>query len=290
MGFFSKAPSKPSQPKLTAQEQSAQDELARLKLAEETKRIALETTTERKTKAKTLIQNTAGVGTRKDGVVESHDTFNRKGTTPSTLKQGDVVGDVHAKKNEYAGNLQKFSEKGKSSAHSTAGALRHDLKEKFESSPSKDVPALFKAKKLSSDSQSTENSAPSYASEFSEIEEQVITMVGEEKHITTTGLDLQGRRVTKTKIVLPKQQAATVSQNQQKPSASSGPSVPAGESGGYVSIVDLRQNRAQGIDKHNKEKYLSPEEFQKAFKMTKDEFEKLPKWKRDKLKRELYLF
>jgi hypothetical protein len=42
-------------------------------------------------------------------------------------------------------------------------------------------------------------------------------MVGEEMHVTTTGLDEhQGRRVTKTKSILPKQTAATVSQQEQR--------------------------------------------------------------------------
>jgi hypothetical protein len=57
----------------------------------------------------------------------------------------------------------------------------------------------------------------------------------------------------------------------------------------YHSLVDLRQRRVEGIDMKNREQYLSPEEFQKTFKMTKGEFAVCPKWKRDKLKGGLHL-
>jgi hypothetical protein len=40
----------------------------------------------------------------------------------------------------------------------------------------------------------------------------------------------------------------------------------------YHSLVDLRQRRVQGIDMKNREQYLSPDEFQNAFDMTKEEF------------------
>ena len=297
MGFFSKKPAPPSAPKaLTPEEQKREDELARQRLAEATQQIALETTTSRTTKAQNLIQHTAGVGSRKGNVSDAYETFHKKGTDPSTLKEEEQVGNVSSMKKDYAENLQRYAEKGKPETPGTAGSLNKDLKATYEHSPTKEVPALFKAKKLSPSDKPAgvaSSASPSYASDFSKVEKQEIKMVGEEKHITTTGLDLEGRRVTKKKIVLPKQQAATVSQNQQKSAASCGtrgPSVPAGWDGKFISLVDLRQQRVQGIDKHNKEQYLSPEEFQKAFKMTKEEFAKLPKWKRDKLKRDLYLF
>ena len=58
----------------------------------------------------------------------------------------------------------------------------------------------------------------------------------------------------------------------------------------YYSLEDIRQRRVEGIDKNRREQYLSPTDFEKAFGMTKEEFAKLAKWKRDNLKRNLYLF
>ena len=59
----------------------------------------------------------------------------------------------------------------------------------------------------------------------------------------------------------------------------------------FYSLVDLRQRRVpKDIDWKNREQYLSPSDFQDAFHMTKEEFAKQPKWKRDKLKQGLYLF
>jgi hypothetical protein len=60
--------------------------------------------------------------------------------------------------------------------------------------------------------------------------------------------------------------------------------------GKYYSLVDLRQRRVEGIDKHNREQYLSPKDFEAAFGMSKEEFARCPKWKRDKLKGGLSLF
>ncbi|XP_078178106.1 villin-1-like isoform X2 [Carex rostrata] len=45
-----------------------------------------------------------------------------------------------------------------------------------------------------------------------------------------------------------------------------------------------------GIDVTRREDYLSPEEFQEKFGMTKDQFDKLPKWRQNKLKSDLDLF
>ena len=58
----------------------------------------------------------------------------------------------------------------------------------------------------------------------------------------------------------------------------------------YHSLVDLRQRRVQGIDMKHREQYLSPDEFQNAFQMTKEEFAVCPKWKRDKLKSGLHMY
>jgi hypothetical protein len=58
----------------------------------------------------------------------------------------------------------------------------------------------------------------------------------------------------------------------------------------YFSLEDLQEGKADGINMACREMYLSPTDFQKLFKMTKDEFSNLPKWKRDKAKRALKLF
>lgn len=271
-----------------------EDELARQRLVEETKRIALETTQRRQLRAKKLIQGTGGVGQRKDGVSGAFEAFKKKGT--DTKVNVDVVqeGDLTSKKQAYASNLQKFSEKGKPTGSPGTGALRQDLKQKFEK-PSKEVPALFQSKpKKIEGTAHTETTLP-HASAFSVIEKQETRMVGTDKHVTTTGLDHQGRRLTKTTITQSKQVGVTVSQ-QQKQKEENGPAptrtaaADSNEPKEFFSLVDLRQRRVQGIDKHNREKYLSPDDFLKAFKMTKEEFYVLPKWKRDKLKRDLYLF
>uniref|UniRef100_A0A8C5Q7E6 Dematin actin binding protein n=1 Tax=Leptobrachium leishanense TaxID=445787 RepID=A0A8C5Q7E6_9ANUR len=51
-----------------------------------------------------------------------------------------------------------------------------------------------------------------------------------------------------------------------------------------------RQKLPPGVDKTQLERYLSPEEFQRLFSMTVDEFMKLPLWRRNELKRKLLLF
>jgi hypothetical protein len=69
------------------------------------------------------------------------------------------------------------------------------LKEPFKTTTLDDILALFQAKSLSTTNSSTVNttssSSLSYASDFSVVESQVTTMVGEETHVTTTGLDQQ---------------------------------------------------------------------------------------------------
>ncbi|KAG9488558.1 hypothetical protein GDO78_004875 [Eleutherodactylus coqui] len=51
-----------------------------------------------------------------------------------------------------------------------------------------------------------------------------------------------------------------------------------------------RQKLPPGVDKTQLEKYLSPEDFQRLFCMTLDEFVKMPLWRRNELKRKLLLF
>jgi len=58
----------------------------------------------------------------------------------------------------------------------------------------------------------------------------------------------------------------------------------------FHSLSDLQRGNIEGIDITCREQYLSPLDFQEHFQMTKSEFSKLPKWKRDKMKRTLKLF
>jgi hypothetical protein len=60
--------------------------------------------------------------------------------------------------------------------------------------------------------------------------------------------------------------------------------------GQYYPLVDLQQGKVSGIDIACREQYLSPVEFMQYFKMSKENFAMLPKWKRDKTKRSLKLF
>lgn len=58
----------------------------------------------------------------------------------------------------------------------------------------------------------------------------------------------------------------------------------------YYPLADLQAKKVPGIDNSRREQYLSPGDFMTNFKMTKEEFQKLPKWKRDKQKQSLRLF
>lgn len=58
----------------------------------------------------------------------------------------------------------------------------------------------------------------------------------------------------------------------------------------FYPLTDLQQKKVQGIDDSRREQYLSPDDFVASFKMSKEEFTKLPKWKRDQAKRNLNLF
>jgi hypothetical protein len=53
--------------------------------------------------------------------------------------------------------------------------------------------------------------------------------------------------------------------------------------------VLLSDNLPEGVDRQHLETYLSDEEFEKVFKMKRDEFNKLPEWRRLVLKENVYL-
>ncbi|CAJ1966681.1 unnamed protein product [Cylindrotheca closterium] len=58
----------------------------------------------------------------------------------------------------------------------------------------------------------------------------------------------------------------------------------------YYSLAQLQAKSVDGIDGAHREKYLSPKEFEANFKMTKEEFHKLPRWKQSEAKKALNLF
>jgi hypothetical protein len=286
--------------------QEIEDELARQRLEEEMKKIQLETEEKRKAKMRALIGEDADdVGARKKHVDESVQKWAEKGThhnERSSVQAVEHKGDtIKAAKEAYADNLKANTTKGKNLHNVDEGEetqphhLSQDATKKFER-PSSDVPTLFGSKSTATSSQAQEveeepqqPQEASYKSDFASIDSEEVTMVGLEKHIKITGTDLHGRKMTKTKIILPKVEGKTVQQGA-KPANPENQLEPKDWDGTYHSLEDIQQRRAEGIDKHNREQYLSPEDFEAIFKMTKEAFAKSPKWKRDKVKKDLYLF
>ena len=58
----------------------------------------------------------------------------------------------------------------------------------------------------------------------------------------------------------------------------------------YYSIEELKSGNAAGVDNLRKESYLSPDEFEDVFGMSKEEFVSLPKWKQSNEKKRVGLF
>lgn len=65
---------------------------------------------------------------------------------------------------------------------------------------------------------------------------------------------------------------------------------PSVEVNNYYSLAHLQAKSVDGIDGAHREMYLSPKEFEANFKMTKEEFHKLPRWKQSEAKKALNLF
>jgi len=55
-------------------------------------------------------------------------------------------------------------------------------------------------------------------------------------------------------------------------------------------LQDKTVCEAKGVKADEREQHLSDAEFQTLFRTSKEEFAKLPKWKRDKLKKDHSLF
>ncbi|KAG2683507.1 hypothetical protein I3760_10G033100 [Carya illinoinensis] len=91
-------------------------------------------------------------------------------------------------------------------------------------------------------------------------------------------------------------EAAAVSQNNGEDSEPKQETVPedngseSGQTFTYDQLKAKSDNPATGIDLKRREAYLSDEEFQTIFGMTKGAFSKLPKWKRDMQKKKVDLF
>lgn len=79
--------------------------------------------------------------------------------------------------------------------------------------------------------------------------------------------------------------------------ASTAPSAPiaklrrvADEPSTFYSVDQLRTKSVAGLDYKNREKYISPEDFEGLFQMSREEFSDLPQWKKTQLKRKQGLF
>ncbi len=291
------------------------DEMVRRRMLEEQK-IMESTRRNRKLRMKKLIGDEAeGVGDRKDHIDDAKKLWSAKGTTEED-KQTQLenygtktigVSALQKAKLQYQQNLEAFKEKGKSEDHREAEGEGipdlGNLKIKYDKPESK-LPSFLAQKQEDQqpfESQTEKDAkagmAVGFGDDFETIESEAITMVGMEKHVTVTGISKAGRRVTRTKIILPTMVGETQHQSQggKTPvSEPNNPLLPESFDGNYYSLEALQhrsiQNHDQVIDKNNREQYLSPEEFEQVFGTTKDEFAKLPKWKRVNKKRAVHLY
>lgn len=293
------------------------DELIRRRMEEE-KKIMESTKQRRKLKMRQLIgETTEGVGDRKDHIDDAKRVWSTKGTTEEDKqKSRDHYGTstigvsaLQRAKQQYQENLKVFSQKGKSVDHREAGEediipALDDLKLKYEK-PKQKLPSFLAQKQQHQEEEEPRvksgakeaGAAVGFGDEFETIEKEEIVMVGLEKHVTISGISKAGRRVTRTKIILPKVVGETQHQGQETAKFEGEPKntlLPSNFNGTYYSLEAIQQRSIQNydsvIDKNNREQYLSPEEFKKVFGMSKDDFAKLPKWKRVNKKREHRLY
>jgi len=59
-----------------------------------------------------------------------------------------------------------------------------------------------------------------------------------------------------------------------------------GSGGAHFKTIEELRKRPADLDQSNLENYLSDADFKKIFKMTKQEWEKAPKWKKESLKKQ----
>lgn len=290
------------------------DEMVRRRMLEEQK-IMESTRRNRKLRMRKLIGDEAdGVGDRKDHIDDAKKQWSVKGTTEED-KQTQLenygtktigVSALQKAKLQYQQNLEAFKEKGKSADHREAKEEEvpdlSDLKLNYDK-PESQLPSFLAHKQEVQQSEpqiekdTKAGMAVGFGDDFETIESQEVTMVGMEKHVTITGISKAGRRVTRTKIILPKMVGETQNQSQggkKNASEPNNPLLPERFDGNYYTLEALQhrniQNYDQVVDKNNREQYLNPEEFEAVFGMTKEEFAKLPKWKRVNKKRAVHLY
>ena len=56
------------------------------------------------------------------------------------------------------------------------------------------------------------------------------------------------------------------------------------------SLAELQAGCPDGVEASSKEKSLNDADFEATFKMSREEFDALPKWKRDKAKKDAKIF
>ncbi|CAJ1960370.1 unnamed protein product [Cylindrotheca closterium] len=278
------------------------DELAKKRIEEEMKKIQLETEEKRKAKMKALIGDDAvPVEARKKGVDESVQKWSEKGThqvEEPDIKAGGHAGEtLKSMKDAFEKHVQEDATKGKSATTAEGEGeapldpeKAEEIRKRF-AKPKSDVPEGGEEPEGGGGGEDDEDAEinpeeAAFREGFSSIESEETTMVGLEKHVRITGTDLEGRKFTKTKIFLPKVEGKTVLQGKQPAKEGEPPNW----DGHFHALEDIQQLRVEGMDKQHREMYLSPEDFEKYFKMTKGAFAKLPKWKKSKLKKDLLLF
>lgn len=146
------------------------DELAKLRIEEESKKIISQTSRSRKLKQRQLIGEQAEeIVQRKDHVEDAKKEWNVKGTEGQAHGADQIEQNIASTaKSHYEENIKKFSEKGK---HETleAGALPVDLKGRFDKKNM--APSLFSSKtssKQPKDSKAENNTL--YSDGFTKIE------------------------------------------------------------------------------------------------------------------------
>ena len=60
--------------------------------------------------------------------------------------------------------------------------------------------------------------------------------------------------------------------------------------GSMYSLAELQAGCPAGVEAANKEKSLNDEDFEATFKMSRGDFDGLPKWKREKAKKDAGIF
>jgi Villin headpiece domain len=242
---------------------------AKRRIEQELAKIRAATQQTRVQKMKALVGEQASpVKERKGHVILSHELYSKKGTLPEEKKKADLEellpditteNTLQARKEAYATKIEEFSKKGKEYLKNEHGEL---MEIPILSSPVKE----YKALAANNAQNSSSLSAPTLFA---------YDPVQDANH--------QVAQATKNTTSQSSSSSLSATKNALTPQNWDGTT--------FYSLVDLRQRRVpKDIDWKNREQYLTDEEFQQSFQMSKHEFAAQPKWKRDKLKQGLYLF